>query len=326
MTQRNPQRASNKQLVLGVDGGGSNTVAWLAESDLSGHLSGPPKILGVGRGGPSNCRSVGIQQAIDHLRITIEAAFRDADREPAKVASACLALAGADRTIEKEQFQRWAKQTDLAEAVIVSNDALPVIYAAFPDGVGIGLIAGTGSLAIGRSEDGTLCRCGGWGGLFGDEGSGYDIAIAALRAAAWAEDQRGPSTALRQAWLTRLDVETLNEAIPKLYAPGTNRAEIAAFAPTVFQAAEAGDSVANSILDDAASQLAKLVTTLERELQTSGNPLRLALSGGILKNQAGFTNRIIQTIRQTNQSLIDTVIVREPVQGAVNIATLHMSL
>ncbi|MDG2220452.1 MAG: BadF/BadG/BcrA/BcrD ATPase family protein [Rubripirellula sp.] len=322
MTQNNPQMDSETKLILGVDGGGSKTIACLAESDLSG----PPRILGVGHGGPSNCRSVGTQQAINQLRLAIEAAFVDAKRQPTEVASACLALAGADRKIEKEQFQQWAKQANLAEAVVVNNDALPVVYAAFPDGVGIGLIAGTGSLAIGRNQDGSSSRCGGWGGLFGDEGSGYSIAVAALRAAAWDEDGRGPSTALRQIWLERLNVKTLNEAIPKLYDPGTDRAEIAAFAPQVFKAADAGDSVASEIIEEAASQLAKLVTTLQQQLQPGTSPLRLALSGGILNNQTSFTNRILEILRQPNHQLIETVIVRDPVQGAINIAADQISL
>lgn len=322
MTKKNPPLDSQNKLILGVDGGGSKTIACLAESDLTN----PPTVLGIGHGGPSNCQSVGIQQAITHLKQAIAAAFQNADRQPTEVASACLALAGADRTIEKEQFQQWAKRAKLAEKVAVNNDALPVVYAAFPDGAGIGLIAGTGSLAIGRNEDGSLYRCGGWGGLFGDEGSGYSIAIAALRAAAWDEDGRGPSTQLRQDWLQRLNVKTLSEAIPKLYATETNRAEIAAFAPLVFQAAETGDSVACEIIEEAAAQLASLVTTLQRKLQTSSSPLRLALSGGILNNQARFTNRILEILRQQNHCLIETVIVREPVQGAINIATGQISL
>ena len=51
------------------------------------------------------------------------------------------------------------------------------------DGVGVALIAGTGSVAFGRAADGRTIRCGGWGYLLGDEGSGYAIGRAALRLA-----------------------------------------------------------------------------------------------------------------------------------------------
>ena len=64
---------------------------------------------------------------------------------------------------------------------------------------GIIIIAGTGSIVLGRDAVGTEARAGGWGPLLADDGSGYAIGLAGLRAVFRARDGWGPSTALTQA-------------------------------------------------------------------------------------------------------------------------------
>ena len=66
--------------------------------------------------------------------------------------------------------------------VVVVNDALVALEAAIPGGPGVVIISGTGSIAYGRNAAGEAARAGGWGYVLGDEGSGYWIGRAALRA------------------------------------------------------------------------------------------------------------------------------------------------
>ena len=196
-------------LFLGVDGGGSKTSAWLAIGDPDGL----PDVIGRGCSGASNCRSIGIDQATNSLRQAIDSAFQDAGRETTTVAAACLALAGADRSSDQRQIRLWAGRT-LADRLIVTNDGIPVLYAASPDGVGIALISGTGSFAVGRNAAGTVMRCGGWGSLIGDEGSGYQIALAGLQAAVRAADGRGMETKLLPALLEHFHIGDSHDLIP----------------------------------------------------------------------------------------------------------------
>jgi N-acetylglucosamine kinase-like BadF-type ATPase len=305
-------------LILGVDGGGSKTVAWLALRQSVDQA----QIIGRGRCGSSNCHSVGIAAATANLQRAVESAFLDAHRQPGTVASACLALAGADRPVEQDQFRSWAEQQQLAVHLTIVNDALPVLYAASSCGIGIALVAGTGSLAIGRSAQGQVMRCGGWGSLMGDEGSGYQISLAGLRAAARAADGRGPPTPILPAMLQHFQAGELSELIPKIYAADVTRAAIAALAPLIFQAAQSGDAVATGIVQQAASELSELVQTLARRLQLGDNSILLAVSGSVLLNQAALRDAIALRLADAGIG-VRIVPVWEAVAGALTIACTH---
>ncbi|HET9221200.1 MAG TPA: BadF/BadG/BcrA/BcrD ATPase family protein, partial [Roseiflexaceae bacterium] len=154
-------------LLLGVDGGGSGTRALLA--DRSG------AILGAGAAGPSNHQAIGLEAAAQAIQSAIDMAFRDARVERSRpVAAICLGLAGAGRPEDRLRFEAWATRQNIARRCAVASDAELVLTAGTPDGWGVALICGTGSIAWGRAPDGRSARAGGWGYLLGDEGSGYD--------------------------------------------------------------------------------------------------------------------------------------------------------
>src|SRR5689334_7188097 len=152
-------------LVIGVDGGGTKTSAWLARLSPSCH--GP---LGRGQAGPGNPRAVGFETAPRNIGLAIDEAFAAAGIPPVTLARACLALAGADRPAERAQLEAWGSQRHLAEQLIVTNDAEPILAAGAENGWGVALICGTGSFAFARNAAGQTARCGGWGYLLGDEG------------------------------------------------------------------------------------------------------------------------------------------------------------
>ena len=131
----------------------------------------------------------------DSLYNAIEGVFRQADLPMQRVASACLGLSGVDRPSDISLIRSWADSFQIAERLMIVNDARLVLAAGTPAGHGVGLICGTGSIAFGRSPDGKMSRAGGWGYILGDEGSGYDIAIQAMRAATQAIDGRGQAYA-----------------------------------------------------------------------------------------------------------------------------------
>src|SRR5690606_25003397 len=147
-------------LILGIDGGGSKTIVWLARR------GDPPTILGRGRAGASNPRVLGIEVAARNLEAALQAAWTDAQLEPRTVAAASLAMAGTGRLVEHTLIEDWAQARRLADRVEVISDAEPVLTAGTPEGWGVAVIAGTGSLAIARGRDGQTARSGGWGELF----------------------------------------------------------------------------------------------------------------------------------------------------------------
>jgi len=303
-------------LILGIDGGGSKTAAWLAEA--SGDRADEP--LGRGFAGPSNPRAVGFAVACANLDQAIAAAFANAKFPRTMVQAACICLAGADRASEKAALENWAGQAGIATHVRITNDAEPLLAAASRENWGIALIAGTGSIAWGKNRIGDANRCGGWGYLFGDEGSGYAIAIAGLRAAARAADGRGEATRLLSGMQDRLGVSQPATLVEAVYHADIPRAKIAELAEVVFVADAADDFVARRIVAAAATDLAELVVTLARKLQLDDGDYPLALAGGLLVNYSTLRRAIAEHLQQASIAPREIAVVADPVRGAVELA------
>jgi N-acetylglucosamine kinase-like BadF-type ATPase len=295
-------------LLLGIDGGGSNTRALLA--DRSGAL------LGAGAAGPSNYQATGFDATTQALQSAIDAAFRDAGVERAgPVAATCLGLAGAGRPEDRQRFEVWVARQDIARRCRVVSDAELALAAGTPDGWGVALICGTGSIAWGRVPDGRSARAGGWGYLLGDEGSGYDLALRALRLATQTADGRATAPALLQAALDHWSLQAPEQLIGHIYRAETTRAEIAALAQHVVALAESGEPAAASLLEHAAHELARLVLVVARKLDLIAPPV--ALAGGLL----GASHQLRRSIAaRVGVELGSLTYVEEPARGAVKIA------
>ncbi len=306
-------------LILGIDGGGTKTVAWLAACAVGDE----PRVIGRGTAGPSNVQAVGFDSAIENLNDAVAAAFDHAGIASAAVAAAVVALAGSDRRESRQEIERWAEGRRLARRLRVVNDALPVLAAGSPDGWGVALVCGTGSFCFGQSRDGRRTRAGGWGYLFGDEGSGYAIAAAGLRAAAKAEDGRAEATELLPAFLRRLRLNQSAELIPAVYRMADDRAAIASLAEVVTATAAKQDAVAEQIVMDAAGELAAMVAAVTRELDFASETFPLVLSGGVLLGFEGLRNRLRARLGSLRLHPSPLASVREPVAGAIKLAQLE---
>jgi len=339
----------SEHLLLGVDGGGTKTVAWIACID------DPGQVLGRGSSGPSNPQVVGAETCLVRLDEAIDAAFADAGLNRRSFAAACIGLAGADREADRKNIEQWAAQCGLAERLCVVNDALPVLYAASAAGCGVALISGTGSFAFGcrdpgtfvvtgfsRStgkanlggtrpaeaghyerqgrDDGTTARAGGWGYLFGDEGSAYAIAVDGLRAAARSADGRGPATCLLDLLLAELGRSRAEDLISAVYDPATTRTQIAALSRVVFQARDAGDSVAGEIIHEATNSLAEMVQAVVAKLRFSTRSFPLALTGGVVLHHHELQTDLEIELHNRGLRADPVVAVPDPVAGALVIA------
>jgi N-acetylmuramic acid 6-phosphate etherase len=309
---RSASRLSGEGCLLGIDGGGSHTVALLADANGS--------ILGRGEAGPSNIQAVGVERGLAALDEAVTKAFAAAGRPRGPVASAWLGLAGADRPEDARLITDWATRVGLAARVEVSGDARLLLAAGTPAGWGVAVVAGTGSIAFGRSPDGRTSRAGGWGYLLGDEGSGYDLAVAALQAITRASDGRGPATALTERFLNHLGLRESSELVPAVYRGGRDRAALAALAPLVLASAEAGDAVADAIVEEGAWELAEAVVAAARPLELERGPLPLALAGGLLLESERYRGRLLHALEELEVQVEPVELVREPAAGAVGLA------
>ena len=303
----------HSSLVFGIDGGGSHTVALLASG-----ASGKWTIVGRGTAGPSNRQAVGKERALSALDEAVGAAFAAASMSRGPVASACLGLAGADRLDDQSMIRDWAERVHLADRVEVTSDAAILLAAGTPQGWGLALIAGTGSIAFGRSAEGRRARADGWGYLLGDEGSAYAIVMSGLQAVVRAADGRGPATRLTERFLHRFGLSQPQELVAAVYRGGRDRADFAALAPLVLELI-AEDDVADAIVEQQAQELARAGQAVLRQLGMEG-PIPLALAGGLLLGSEVYRQRVLHALATLGVQPSPIAHVEEPAQGAIELA------
>ena len=312
-----PSELTGPPALLGVDGGGTSTVAWLAEAG--------GRVLGAGRGGPSNAKAVGPEASRAALGHAIALAFADAGIAPGPVAAACLGLAGFDRPDDRRLLTGWAEKARWADRLVLVNDGDLVLAAGTAEGWGLAVIAGTGSIAVGRRPGGPTLRAGGWGHLIGDEGSGYAVALDALRLVAHRADGRRvcpvPDDPLTVLLCSALGVARPAEIVTALYAPGFDRARIAALAPAVLAAAPDDAELVAVVLEPAGRALAEMAIAVARAMGWSPakGAVPLALAGSFLLAAADVSRALIERLEQDGYATVSTE-VAEPVRGALVLA------
>ncbi len=308
------RQTRNSELILGIDGGGSKTHALIAD--------GNGTVLGSGVAASSNYQVVGLAAATTAVGQALAGALAQAglNRE-ANIAAACLGLAGVDRPTDRALWEAWLGETSVARHFTLVNDAELVLAGGTPDGWGAGLICGTGSICYGRAPDGTTARAGGWGHLLGDEGSGYDIALHALRLATQTADGRADAQALLAAILNHWTLSEPTQLIQQVYLSSLTRAEIAQVARLVIELADAGDQHAHIILEQAATDLGRLIAAVVRKLNL--RQPALALGGGVL----GASAFLQQAVRdRAGVALGPQHYVHDPARGAVVLAQRLLSV
>ena len=303
--------SNNKSLILGVDGGASKTVVLLGDAQSG-------VIIGRGRSGGSNFHAHDKTAAFAELESAIAKAFADAGLPRQPVQAICAGLAGVSRPEDEVMVASWVRQRGISQRLLIANDGWLVIAAGTPDGVGIGVICGTGSIAVGRDATGTMSRAGGWGYLFGDEGSGHDLAIMALRAAVSAADGRGPATELLPALLRHWQLQLPEDFITFLYGLADPRPMLGDVGPLVIQIAEAGDAVALDVVQRAGNELARAVAAVQRTLQFA-NPVPLALAGSMIVHGIPL-QRALETALVQYGIIAQATAVIDPAEGALRLA------
>ncbi|MBM3979571.1 MAG: BadF/BadG/BcrA/BcrD type ATPase [Planctomycetes bacterium] len=301
------------QLIIGIDGGASHTAAVLADARTGA-------ALGRGEAGPSNIQAVGVTAALRELNTAVAGAFRSAKVARAPVAAAALGLAGVDKAEGLDVIRGWADLVQLADKITIANDATLLFAAGTPDGWGLAVIAGTGSIALAQDAHGKDARAGGWGYLLGDEGSAFRVGLLALRAACRAADGVGEPTALLPALLQKLGTPDAREFIPAVYRGTWDKAFIAGLAPLVLSAAASGDATATAIVEQEARELARTAAGAVANCGLSRDGVPVALAGGLALESAPYRERFLHELRACGVTPGPVGLVDDPVVGAVVLA------
>jgi N-acetylglucosamine kinase-like BadF-type ATPase len=234
-----------------------------------------------------------------------------------------IGMAGTDDTqvqidLERRIISQLSSDPAKGESIPIDYlkilpDSQIALEAAFPGESGVIIIIGTGSIVLGRAEDGTQYRVGGWGYKIGDEGSGHAIGIAALQVVT--DHLDGKPSVLGTRLLRFLGIESRSELIHKVYIDDW---AVQGLAPEVMAAASEGvDDAANILVE----QGTKLVSGLQRIETQSGGSIKkeVALIGG-LAHYAVYRSILHEAMQRVAPGWNLTPDAPSPVEGALNVA------
>ncbi|KAL6332346.1 hypothetical protein AAG906_004913 [Vitis piasezkii] len=285
-----PPPDAPSHVVLGLDGGTTSTVCVcipLQHLHLHPH-SDPPPLLARAVAGCSNHNSVGEAAARETLEQVMAEALSKSGSNRSAVQAVCLGVSGVNHPTDQEMILSWLRPIFPSHVKLyVQNDSVAALASGTMGKLhGCVLIAGTGCISYGITEDGREARAAGAGPVLGDWGSGYGIAAQALTAIIRAQDGRGPQTMLTNSILNTLGLSSSDELIGWTYAD-RSWARIAALVPEVVSCAEAGDQIANKILVDAVQELALSVKAVVQRLCLCGEDgngsFPIVMVGGVLE-------------------------------------------
>ena len=306
---------AERLLLMGIDGGGTRTVAVVVDEKL--------QELGRGRAGPANYHNVGLESLRYALWIAADRACRGAGCTFAHLAALGCGLAGAGRPEDRRALRRAVAEVIPVSPLILTHDAEIALVGGTGRREGVVLISGTGSMAYGVNAAGRSARAGGWGPILDDEGSGYWIGLSGLRAAVRSCDRRAPVTILRERILAALGLSRMEELIGWASKRGSVE-EIAALAPVIGQCAQAGDEAAQDILRQAGVKLAGLAWAVLRELEMAGAACQIVLAGGTFRHQPLVTQALQEELAQLAPQAHCIWPRYEPVLGAALLALMEL--
>jgi len=246
---------------LGIDGGGSKTAFLLVDeyyNEVCHIQSGPSNWLSVGADAAKEAITQGISCLTERPNIV------------------CGGFAGAARADSATFYKEVLQSLIPGAEIIVESDAFIASIGAIGIDPGILLIAGTGSIVIGRNKDCNMFRVGGWGPYFGDEGSGFWIGREAVRAALRSLDLQDTGEFAAQI-AKALGLKSITEVVSAWGSGKVGVPDIAGLFPEVVSLYP--NEPANRILSEAASHLRSMVEIANRRVGLDN--CRRSLSGSV---------------------------------------------
>lgn len=311
-TFRRKKRQKSHQLFLGVDGGGTKTHAVLIDEF--------GEIAGEGFSGASNPLRVGIERAVGNIFTATEKACDAAGRSRADIVAIECGLAGVRREDLRRSVHQRISENYRLKTVEVLTDAEIALYAVNSGKAALVVIAGTGSICLGRNDKGETAIAGGWGPLAGDEGGGAGIARLALQAVAKAVDGRGTPTILSQYATEYFRTSTPEDVMVAIYTPQTDNAKIAGFARFVVKAAKKKDEIALEILRDGGTELGIAANAVIKKLKLQRKNLPIGIVGSIFRAGRLFTDSLMETVHQIAPKAYPVEPKMSPAQAAAGMA------
>ncbi len=267
--------------VLGFDGGGTKTECILLDSHN--------QIRATTRSGPSNPFRIGHEAAASALTEAAQSAAREAGIDLRQISAICAGLAGVGSSQSHEEMQdHLANAFPNAKIRLITDLELSLASITQPEA--IVLVAGTGSSALGRDAQGQTARAGGHGPLLSDQGSAFDVGRLAVAAAVRDRDRTGSDSAIGAEILRHLKFSNwtdlrdrartaADEVFPRVF-------------PVIAQAAESGDAHAQTLLRNAAQEIAILADALVDRLNLRDTAMYISKTGGMVSASKFFNAQL----------------------------------
>jgi N-acetylmuramic acid 6-phosphate etherase len=309
-----PAAARTNGCIAGVDGGGTRTRAVLAKT-----REPPDETAAASEAGPCNLTS-DLSLALRSIEAALGRARADAELAAAPFDAVCIAAAGSGDAALREAARRHLLERGVARRVVFVPDAAAVLAAANDDAWGLALIAGTGSLAYGRTRAGRCARAGGYGPAIGDPGSAHALGQSALRAAALVADGHVGSARLKDDVMRALGASSGRDLARIARALAAD--QVAALAPLVVTAAADGDVPAQRMVRSAATQLAELALLVLRRLfpgDAAAEATPLVFTGGLLTGIPAVAQLVQEALAATGARVAATKVKRAEL-GALALA------
>ncbi len=311
-----------RQIVIGVDGGGTSTRVALAT------LEG--EVLGIGTAGAGNYHDVGANTVRAHIDQALRLAWAETGIPAQQADAAFLGLGSVASAEDRATIHQIADDLSLAlnGNVGVDHDLRVALAGGLVGKPGIILIAGTGASCFGRAEDDRTWRAGGWGPLLDDVGSSGWLGLQSMVAAVREHDGRGKPTVLSSRVLQALEIEDIDQILLRVDGHGLTRCEMATLAVLVTEAAAEGDLVAQEILATGTDELATLVATVAEKLDlpASLGAVQVAVTGGLTNAGAVFLDPLRDAVQRRAPACEVIEPKFPPVIGAVLIALQSLGI
>jgi glucosamine kinase len=308
----------NKPLyIIGIDGGGTKTSAALCAMNQT--------ILAEAQGESSNIQLVGVERAAEIILALVQQCCHSVGCTISEIAAIVAGVAGVGRSVDRQQLldgiTALAHKNQLQLPPFgIESDARIALEGAFNGKPGMIVIAGTGSIVLGKNVNGKLYRAGGWGRVIGDEGSGYAIGREAFRIIANAIDGSNIKTRLTKLFADQLHFDSQESIIHAVYR---NNFDIASAVPLVLEAASKNDTTAKKILTNATMELIGTIAVVAETLAKGKKKnvrYPLSFAGSLLTNDNFYSRKVRSAIKRTLPQLSLRIAEVSPVLGAVLMA------
>jgi N-acetylglucosamine kinase-like BadF-type ATPase len=297
--------------VLGFDGGGTKTEC--VAMDLAAN------VVARARGPASNPTRVGFESAAAGVKQVAEATIAAA-KESVEIAALCAGLAGTARPESHARMKQLLEEQFPGVAIDLRTD-LDLPMAAMPEGPAIVLVVGTGSAAVGRDRAGRQLREGGYGPRGSDEGSAFDIGRAAVAAARKASNDE--ESALSRQILRHLGCSNWQEVDAR--SSGNADEVFPRVFPVVAASADAGNSLAQSLLNSAAMKLAHITSRLAHSLGIASEPFPLAKTGGTIGRSQFFDLALDRALAAMLPRAVLRPLLVDPAETAARLALRNIA-